>query len=212
MAKKRLVTTLGLFAAMSLGCGSLKELVEGKQEAPVEPVAEPTPAPAEQPPAANPWRVILVLDRTPDRSFEYPGPALESSLADTDVQLITVTDANPVELKGSDGAARGRLELATITDAETGYVFAEEGRPPTYLAPAGLAVVLQQAGAYFGTTFARPSLPAGGGPFGDGKAGKAGKAGHPMSPENMKGAKIKARQRAGAPVAPGSSSTETSGE
>lgn len=207
MHRRTLPITVGLLASLALGCGSLKSMIEEKQaEAPAEPPA-PAPEPVAEPaPVANPWRVLIVLDRTADRSFDAPIPPLTEVLASTDVQLVQVYDANPVELKGADGDVRGRLEISAVTDAETGYIFAEEGRPATYLAPAGLGIVLQQAGAYFKTEFPRPTLGGAAAADGEGKAGKvgkagkAGKAGHPLGPGKMGKAGI--RERAGTPQNP----------
>ena len=180
MLRLRLVAALFLFSA--LGCGMLKEMTEKVEPQAPEPIVEPEPTP-EPEPITDPWKVVIALDRSADRSFEVPETPLQSSLQGKDIALMRAYDLAPLDIKAADGTVRGTLEITAITDEQQGYIFAEQGRPPTFLAPAGLATVLDQASAYFNTTLERPPMPEG--PMG-GKGAKAG---------NMKGQKARGQKR-----------------
>jgi len=100
--------------------------------------------------AALPWRVVVGIDRTQEATFELYLDRIARVLADAEVQVVPWRKNDPTPVRfPAEGENAHTLDPTTMTQAETGWIFAEEGRTPVYQPPAKVDEVLKAATRYF---------------------------------------------------------------
>lgn len=140
-----------------VGCQQFEGLFADDDEAPAADAKTETPTTSAASSSSGEklkegdWRVLVVLDTTQDHSFFAPEAALSKALEGSGIKLMRHNSTDPIAVQNEQGETVGTVNLSTLTDQKTGYVFAEEGRPADFLANASLPFVLQQASSYFNT-------------------------------------------------------------
>ncbi len=99
---------------------------------------------------AMPWRVVIGIDRTPEADFELHLDKIGKVVEDAEVHVVPwrKNDPTPVRFPAEAEDAH-TLDPTTMTQAQTGWIFAEEGRTPLYQPPARIDEVLKAAVRYF---------------------------------------------------------------
>lgn len=199
----RLFVALALAILPTVGCGLFDEKAPTEATPPADgpaPVAEPAEAPAaaETPPSETPadatpntadhYRAFIVLDTSVDRTFFVPEDTVQSGLEGKNIlYLHAYSNTEPFSVTDPAGKVLGTLDIKAITDAKTGYIFVESGRPSDYLAPAAMPFVFQQATAYFREPLrASASTMTGQGKERKGRAARKGLEGRKGKPVNTR--------------------------
>ncbi|MBN1336082.1 MAG: hypothetical protein JXB39_08990 [Deltaproteobacteria bacterium] len=100
--------------------------------------------------AALPWRVVVGIDRTEEGTFDLHLDRLAKAVSDADVHVVPWRKDDPTPIRfPSEGETVHTLDPTTMTQAQTGWLFAEEGRTPLYLPPGKETEVLRTAARYF---------------------------------------------------------------
>jgi hypothetical protein len=99
---------------------------------------------------ALPWRVVIGIDRTPEATFELHLDLIGKVVADADVYVLPWRKNDPTPVRfPPEGEAFHTLDPTTMTQAQTGWIFAEEGRTPMVQPPAKLDEVMKAVARYF---------------------------------------------------------------
>ena len=168
--------------ALAPGCNSLKGCLSGDE--PAAEVAPTVASPDEEAPADDAvvtgWAVFLAVDRTEGGLFRIPEEMLQDALGERNINYAKVTSDDPYPVTGPDGAVVSTLDVGALATRPAGWIFAMEGKDPTYLEPGPIPRVLSVASEYFGVPIDPPADGAGE----QTRARKAGKT--KVDPEMLK--------------------------